>query len=98
LLEDPIPRVVASAGVAQPEDLRGIGIMKATATTPKPEKAVARKLAGIVAKPQIQVAMIANRIVDAVRDELAIGPTRVVMIERLEGLIAVNPTLPKHCP
>ena len=57
-----------------------------------PKQTVASKLAGVVRQTDVDMPTVANRIVDAMRNDHAVRPTRKVMIERLERFAAADPS------
>ena len=58
--------------------------------SPKPPKTVAREFTRVVAETQIQMAMIANEIPDSVGNDLSRRPTRKIVIESFESLLAID--------
>src|SRR5210317_1758287 len=86
LLEDMCCSSVATPAVAQPQDRAGIGVAAFANAVPIPAKTVTGKPACIVTQADGDMAAIANQVIDPVRDDDSISPTRKIMIERLERL------------
>lgn len=78
---------IASAGIAQQKHGRGVRVTLFADAVPVPAKTVAGELAGIVIEPDVDVATVADLIIDAVGNDDAGGPTREVVVECLERLL-----------
>lgn len=98
VFENILRRRVASATIEKHQDRIGMRITPLSDAIPIPFDTVAGKLGGVVRETNVDVAPIAKRIKDAVRNDHAIGPTGEVMVERLEGSAATNSALTKQLP
>lgn len=98
MFENILRRRVASATIEKHQDRIGMRIAPLSDAIPIPFDTVAGKLGGVVRETNIDVAPIAKRIEDTVRNDHALGPTWEVMVERLKGSAATNSALTKQLP
>lgn len=84
---------VAASTVAQQQDAGRIGIALLANAIPIPTQAISGKLASVVTEPDVDMTDVTPDVVDAVGDQLSIGPTREIVIKCLKGRGAVDPAL-----
>jgi hypothetical protein len=87
LLEQVLTGTLAATAIAQQQDRGRSGRERPSPTRPPPLDAVADELAGVMARPQIHMTIIAFHIVQPVGDRHARGGAGEVMIEGREDLL-----------
>lgn len=90
ILEQITIRSVASPAVAQQQDAVGIGVALLADAIPIPTQTIDGELARIVTEPEVNVTDVTSDVVDAVRNQLSIGPAWKIMIECLQRRCAVD--------
>ena len=88
--EQMMPAVVAAATIAQQQDRRRARVGTKPVPSPPQLETVARELARVVAEAERDVADIALQIVQAVRNDFALGEAGKVVVENGVGSIGVS--------
>ncbi len=84
---------IAAAAITQQQDACRPGIALPANAAPVPTQTFHGKLTGVMAQSKVDVPDVSADVVNSVRDQFAVRPTREIMIESLQGGGAVDPSL-----
>jgi hypothetical protein len=89
-LEQVLATTVTATAVAQQQDRRGLWVKALTIALPKQTETITGKLGRVATAPQMKPPMIEAQVVDAVRNDDALGQRGKVVIKRFECLLRVH--------
>lgn len=98
LFEEVLGGGVAAPAVTEQQNRGGMGIAPLADALPVPAQAVASELAGVVTEAEVEVAPVAGKIVEAVGNDHARGPTGEVRVEGAKGPLRPHPPGPIEGP
>src|SRR5438067_2367930 len=90
LLEHKLRGAIAAAAIAEQQQRVRPGIRRVACGGPPLTNAVAGKLAGVVADAEVDVAAVAFEVIQAVRNDVAAGERREIVIEDTDRLRSLS--------